>query len=98
VLAKAGASLMRDSVDARIVNNVRNRTGSIINSQADVGGWPVLASAPARRDTDNDGIPDTWERRHRLNPADASDANLDRNANGYPDIEDWLNSLVGDAT
>ena len=98
VLTSAGASLVRDSVDARIVNDVRNRTGSIINSQADVGGWPVLASAPARLDTDNDAIPDTWERRHRLNPRDASDANLDRNTNGYPDIEDWLNSLAGDAT
>jgi pectate lyase len=33
----------RDAVDERIVNDVRNGTGHIINSQDEVGGWPVLA-------------------------------------------------------
>jgi hypothetical protein len=42
VLAKAGASKPRDSVDARVVADVRARTGRIIDSQADVGGWPDL--------------------------------------------------------
>ena len=42
VLAKAGASKPRDSVDARVVADVRARTGRIIDSQADVGGWPNL--------------------------------------------------------
>lgn len=42
VLAKAGASRRRDSVDARIVANVRARKGRIIDSQNDVGGWPDL--------------------------------------------------------
>ena len=42
VLAKAGASKQRDSVDARVVADVRARTGRIIDSQADVGGWPDL--------------------------------------------------------
>lgn len=39
VLAQAGA-WPRDSVDQRIVNNTINRTGKIIDSQEDVGGWP----------------------------------------------------------
>ena len=42
VLAKAGASRRRDSVDARIVANLRARKGRIIDSQSDVGGWPDL--------------------------------------------------------
>ena len=33
----------RDSVDERTVSTVRNRNGSVINSTADVGGWPELA-------------------------------------------------------
>jgi len=45
VQANAGARpLDRDSVDTRIVNDVINRTGSIINSQNDVGGFPALAN------------------------------------------------------
>jgi hypothetical protein len=44
VLANAGARPTdRDSVDTRIVNEVTNRTGSLIATQADVGGWPALA-------------------------------------------------------
>ena len=43
VLATVGASLpRRDSVDARIVAEVRERRGSIIDSQQEVGGWPEL--------------------------------------------------------
>jgi hypothetical protein len=42
VLAEAGASHARDAVDVRIVESVRKRTGRIINSQDDVGGWPDL--------------------------------------------------------
>jgi pectate lyase len=42
VLAGAGATLpRRDAVDARIVREVETRTGRIIDSQKDVGGWPV---------------------------------------------------------
>jgi hypothetical protein len=44
VLSNAGARPAdRDSVDRRIVKDVRNRTGQFINSQDEVGGWPVLA-------------------------------------------------------
>jgi hypothetical protein len=44
VLANAGARpLDRDSVDARIVRDVKYRTGRVINTPNDVGGYPVLA-------------------------------------------------------
>lgn len=44
VLANAGARPAdRDPVDARVVKQVRTRTGNIPVSQADVGGWPDLA-------------------------------------------------------
>src|SRR5699024_6378914 len=54
VLAIGGASLKRDAVDERIIENVRNgsyshegsngSTNGIIDSQSDVGGWPELKS------------------------------------------------------
>jgi hypothetical protein len=41
VLADAGATRpRRDAVDARLVREVEQRTGRIIDSQKDVGGWP----------------------------------------------------------
>jgi hypothetical protein len=33
----------RDPVDDRVIENVRARTGGIIDSQSQVGGWPELA-------------------------------------------------------
>jgi hypothetical protein len=44
VLATAGARPAdRDPVDSRIVNEVTSRTGRVISSQDQVGGWPTLA-------------------------------------------------------
>jgi len=94
VLASVGASLpARDAVDARLVNHVRTRTGKLIDSQNEVGGWPVLKSGPLPIDTDNDGIPDAWEAARGLNPHDGNDAaKLARS--GYTNIEEYLHSLV----
>ena len=93
VLKTAGASLpRRDPVDARIVDAVRRREGSIINSQEQVGGWPVLVSAAAPADGDEDGMPDYWERRHRLNPHDRADGPGDQDGDGYTNVEEYLNS------
>ena len=94
VLAKAGASLVRDTVDARVIASVRTRTGQIINSQAEVGGWPELAKGSARPDQDGDGLPDAWEIQHKLNPNDANDAGQDPVQDGISHLEVWLNSLV----
>jgi hypothetical protein len=41
-LASAGASAPRDAADARVVAGVSTRTGRIIDSQDEVGGWPDL--------------------------------------------------------
>lgn len=103
VLEKSGASYKRDAVDIRIVNEVRkgintytgSKTGylGIIDSQQDVGGWPILQSHTALQDTDRDGMPDEWERSKGLDPTKA-------NANGrelslvYDNLEVYLNSLV----
>lgn len=103
VLLYSGASLKRDAVDTRIVGEVRDGTttysGSktgregIIDSQADVGGWPTLKSLPPPEDTDGDGIPDGWEIAHKLDPNKANDKNHSLSTI-YTDIEVYMNSLA----
>ena len=87
VLSDVGANHTgHDSVDQRVLSDVRARkttsTGSrsglpgIIDSQSDVGGWPELKPGTAPIDSDHDGLPDTWELAHNLDPQ--SPSNNDR--------------------
>ncbi len=96
VLAWAGAILpKRDAVDARIVQSVRSGKptfgNGIIDTPADVGGWPNYKSAPAPADTDRDGMPDEWEKGCGLNANDPSDGARDTDRDGYTNVEEWLN-------
>ncbi len=97
VLEHAGASLRRDDVDRRIVDNVRRgKAGAgkgIIDSQEQVGGWPELISEDPRPDADGDGMPDAWEKQRGLDPAkdDSALFTLDR---AYTNIEVYINSLT----
>jgi pectate lyase len=91
VLERAGATRpLRDSVDARVVNNVRNGIGGLIDHPSQVGGWPVLDPGGVRPDSDHDGMPDRWEVRHGLNPANALDG-PSLATNGYTNVENYLN-------
>ena len=110
VLAYAGASLYRDEVDARYMEEAKTGTatykGSITNSPgiidkvADVNGYTEdnfgKGSRPAGFDSDKDGIPDEWEKANGLNPNDASDALTYSldNKGYYTNIEVYANSLV----
>ena len=99
VLAHVGCSKpVRDSVDARIINEVSTGTATygdrgIIQSQSEVGGWPTLNSSTAPTDTDHDGMPDSWETAHGSNPNDAADRNGDLDGDGYTNLEEYLNEL-----
>ena len=102
VLSNAGAILpKRDSVDNRIVQEVRSGTAisgkagnGIIDSQSDVGGWPELRTYKVPSDTDADGMPDDWELIMDLNPADSTDRNGDLDGDGYTNLEEYLNTLT----
>jgi len=94
VLAQAGATLpVRDSVDQRIVNDVKNGTGRIIDDPSEVGGWPKLASGTPPVDSDHDGMADNWEISQFGNLS--RDGRGDANNNGYTDLEEYLNQLAG---
>jgi len=97
VLAGAGASRVRDAVDRRIVSGIRDRTGTIIDSQALVGGWPDLAPGTPWIDSDGDGLPDDWETARGLDPHDATDAGNDPDGDGFTRLDDWLDSLAAPA-
>lgn len=64
----------------------------IITDPVQVGGYPVYKGTPYK-DSDNDGLPDTYELAHGLNPKDASDA-AKITKSGYSNIEEYLNSVV----
>ncbi|MCF8378743.1 MAG: T9SS type A sorting domain-containing protein [Bacteroidales bacterium] len=93
VLASAGASLVRDVVDTRIVNDVKNGTGLIIDTQSQVGGWPVYNTYNVPTDNDKDGMSDAWETANGFNPNDADDRNGDIDGDGYTNLEEYLHSL-----
>lgn len=101
ILNNSGASYRRDAIDSRIVEEARtgnsiygkNKNG-IIDSQKDVGGWPELKSTPALADTDQDGMPDEWEKSNKLNPSDAADASTHTLSKAYTNIEVYINSLT----
>ena len=91
-LAGAGATLpARDSIDARIVADVRNGTGRIIDSPAEVGGYPAYGAGVAPADSDKDGMPDAWEEAHGFAPEDAADGSGDADGDGYTNVEEFLN-------
>jgi hypothetical protein len=94
VLARAGASLRRDAVDERVIADVRNRTGRLLDSQDEVGGWPILRTRGVRRDSDRDGMADAWERACGLDPGNRKDGAEDRDGDGYTNLEEYINSLV----
>ncbi|MHC4646644.1 MAG: pectate lyase family protein [Planctomycetota bacterium] len=93
VLAGVGATLpKRDPVDIRIIQQVINGCGQIIDDEEQVGGWPLLESSPPPLDSDHDGMPDEWERRHDFNPADPADNAGDADCDGYTNIEEFINA------
>jgi hypothetical protein len=107
VLANVGCNFpMLDDHERRIIQEVTegtarfkgSKTGlaGLPDSQDDVGGWEDYPEVhrPADWDTDHDGMPDEWEKRHRLNPKDATDGNAVRD--GYTNLERYLGSLVGE--
>jgi pectate lyase len=94
VLAGAGASLVRDAVDTRLIRNVLKGEGMLISDPAAVGGFGTLRGGTPPRDTDRDGMPDDWETKHGLDPKNPADATGDVDRTGYTNIEKYINGLA----
>jgi hypothetical protein len=104
ILMHAGAVLpVRDTLDQRIITNVKERTGKIIDVQGGyphgtpydqtVKAWPLLPGSTPPADDDHDGMPNYWEEAAGLNKADASDR-AGISTSGYTQLEVYLNALV----
>jgi hypothetical protein len=91
-------------LDERIINDVKNRTGFIIDVQGryphhspfemTVNAWPTLKSIPAPSDNDKDGMPDEWEKKNGLNADDVTDAAKISLHKFYTNVEVYINSLL----
>lgn len=93
VLSAVGATApVRDSVDTRVVTDFANGTGSIRDNVSYPADFPVFSNTPAPADADNDGMADAWEASVGLNTT-RNDSALDRNNDGYTNIEDYLSYL-----
>ena len=92
-----GLSIKRDAVDKRVLKSVVEGSVTykqgIIDSQEDVGGWPILRTKKAGKDTDNDGIPNKWERKLKLD-CKVKDAHLSTLDKNYSNIEIYANLLI----
>ena len=106
VLAYAGASLKRDTVDRRIMREVKNGvttfgTNGLIDSVAQVGGYPtyIYDRNKVFADTDRDGIPNYWELQNGLDPNNSTDGNkLAEGKGGYTNLDIYLAGIVKDIT
>ncbi len=107
VAAYAGASLHRDAVDTRVTNHAKAGTfeangshgskNGIIDLPTDVGGYPTYQSGSVK-DSDGDGMPDSFEDAAGLdknNPKDANEYHFDTR---YTNLEMYLHYLVQDIT
>lgn len=73
--------LPKDSYKKGIITDIRQ-----------VGGYPEY-KGEKYIDSDNDGMPDAWEKKYGLNPNDPTDAVKDSNGDGYTNIEKYINGI-----
>lgn len=103
VLEKVGATLpKRDVLDKRIISETKSgkcaygdsygsHTG-IIDSPKNTEGWPELKTYDILTDSDNDGMPDNWERSMGLDPNNPDDRNK-LSQEGYTMLEKYINGF-----
>ncbi len=97
----AGASFpQRDNIDLMLIYQLKSlgTEGKTIANETEnpvlvqINAKPVF---PKRKDTDADGIPDSWEKAHKLNPKDPKDGKCSTLQSGYTNLEVYLNELPG---
>lgn len=94
VLLPSVGAAPRDSADARVLATFASGTGGFVNHPDDVGGWPTLEAGTPPADADHDGMPDSFEERFGLNASDPADGSADTDADGYTNLEEFLNGTL----
>lgn len=97
VLNNAGASYpYRDQVDQFLLSELTSlgTKGALISNEnvLPTAGPGEVHGAPAPADTDQDGMPDTWETSHGLDPNNPADGNT-LTPDGYTNLEVYINTL-----
>ena len=90
----------RDSADSRVVREVQTGTGQW-QQGCDPAPDPYLpGGGTPPTDTDRDGMPDSWETAHGLNPGNAADRTTDLGGAdaGYNAVEVYINELADQKT
>lgn len=100
VVDNVGASIVRDAVDELLISQLLSygTAGQIINTEDDngiSGNVGTVAGGTPPTDTDQDGMPDSWESMRGLNPNTPDDSG-DDDGDGYTNIEEYLSCLVGE--
>jgi pectate lyase len=97
VVAGAGATRpFRDSVDQKMASDYASGTGGYRQNAKYPADFPTYQNLAAPADSDNDGMPNTWESSNGLNPS-VDDSASDKDGDGYTNIEAYLNYLAADA-
>ncbi len=101
VMAHAGC-LPRDAVSKKTFMEARTGTGFMGRYEPEGGLMTGLKPGKPPKDSDKDGLPDEWEKAHKLNPNDPKDSNKivpagaskgDRHK-GYTYIEFYIDELA----
>lgn len=103
IIDHVGASHQRNAYNARLIDDLINNTGRMVNTEAEITGFDMTEFKSDIVDTDLDGMPDAWESDHGLNPNDNTDAGVivENEASpyyGYSNIEIYINELTGEWT
>ncbi|PUA28724.1 MAG: pectate lyase [Cellvibrio sp. 79] len=99
VINNAGVSHQRDEADDYVFNELKSygKKGKTISDETSLGITNIVGNFPgasAPKDTDRDGMPDVWETQNGFNPNSAADAMLDKDGDGWVNLEEYINSLV----
>lgn len=98
LLLNTAGAWPRDPMDIRLMRSVATNTIASAPRNTNPAGDALLpayvGTAPAPpTDTDNDGMPDTWEIAHGLNPNVGNTNAYDLSSVGYTDLEVYLQEL-----
>jgi hypothetical protein len=94
VVAGVGASLHRDAVDRRLIEDLTSlgKRGQTVRDPAEMGGFGELAGGTAPLESGGDGIADSWKIANGLDPKTNVANQLA--ASGRTELEEYLNWLA----